>query len=188
MAGRVRESERARFERFTSRGQPTECWPWRGYVMKNGYGRFGRTPPIVGLEVVKVLAHRMAWMFANGDIPDATMVLHRCDNRCCVNPAHLFLGSAADNTSDMIAKGRHSHGARHFARRHPDRFVENVTSGISKRSGSNHYAAKLTEAAVVRIRELHAGGHSLRSIARQFGVTDANIAAVVSRRTWRHVA
>jgi HNH endonuclease len=53
------------------------------------------------------LAHRVAWMLANGEIPDGLCVLHRCDNPPCVNVDHLFLGTHADNVADKMAKGRH---------------------------------------------------------------------------------
>lgn len=76
-----------------------KCWWWTGALDGQGYGRVRRD---------KVLhpAHRLAWIDANGPIPDGLYVCHRCDNRKCVRPDHLFLGTAKDNTQDMIAKGR----------------------------------------------------------------------------------
>jgi len=78
-----------------------ECWTWTAHRTDKGYGvlggaRDGKNAP----------AHRVSWELANGLIPDGLWVLHSCDNPPCVNPAHLFLGSAADNTADMMAKGR----------------------------------------------------------------------------------
>jgi hypothetical protein len=80
---------------------PDECWPWQERSrLREGYGKMyvaGRVLP----------AHRIVWTLVNGPVPVGLFVLHRCDNPPCCNPAHLFLGTKADNTHDMIAKGRH---------------------------------------------------------------------------------
>lgn len=75
------------------------CWRWVGAKMWKGYGAIG-----VGRFVLR--AHRVAWMLFVGPIPKGMWVLHRCDARDCVRPAHLFLGTAGDNSLDMSAKGR----------------------------------------------------------------------------------
>jgi hypothetical protein len=120
--------------------------------MPNGYGQIhssGRT----------AYAHRVAWERANGPIPDGEFVLHDCDNRRCVNPAHLRLGSFQDNMDDMTGKLRHAHGAR-----------------------NGH--AKLTVAEVRLIRFM-GGSHS--SIAKHFGVTQSLVTMIRTRRIWKHV-
>lgn len=88
------------------------CWEWQAYVnSQTGYGQFAVS------HREGISAHRLAWMLVHGPIPKGngyhgTCVLHRCDNRRCVNPAHLFLGSVADNQRDMVAKGRRRGGRR----------------------------------------------------------------------------
>ena len=78
------------------------CWPWNGKRNKRGYGYFG----VGGQGAGTKLAHRISWLLWRGRIPKGLWVLHRCDNPPCVNPNHLFLGTAKDNSDDCIAKGR----------------------------------------------------------------------------------
>lgn len=82
---------------------PDACWPWTGSTDRKGYGHVNRPK----LKPSPMLAHRYAWQLAHGD-PGALCVLHRCDRPPCCNPAHLFLGTVADNNADMRAKGRSS--------------------------------------------------------------------------------
>lgn len=91
-------------DRFWEKVLITEdCWEWQGQSLPHGYGQFR-----VGTRATdpKEYTHRLAWSWANGPIPAGHNVLHRCDNPRCVRPAHLFLGTQADNVADMDAKGR----------------------------------------------------------------------------------
>jgi hypothetical protein len=89
------------------------CWLWTGRYGNQGYGTYGG-----GRRGERVQAHRLVWEVTNGPIPTGLFVLHRCDVRGCVNPAHLFLGTAKDNTRDMMAKGRaHFVGGLHNSRK-----------------------------------------------------------------------
>jgi hypothetical protein len=99
--GQVRTT-RPLFDRISEkiRIEDNGCWSWTGFKDRLGYGR-------VAWSAFQVGAHRAAWsVFNRKDVPDGLDVLHTCDNRGCVNPAHLYVGTAADNARDMVVRGR----------------------------------------------------------------------------------
>ena len=77
-----------------------ECWNWSGHLRGKGYGHISH-------RLKNLYAHRVSWELHNGDIPDGMLVLHKCDNRACVNPNHLYLGTQGDNMCDRSERNRY---------------------------------------------------------------------------------
>lgn len=152
------QDELARFmAKVSIPDNPNDCWEWTGPLNK-GYGTFKKA----GQYGKAVAPHRYSYELTYGAIPDGLLVCHKCDNRKCVKPSHLFLGTHADNTADMIRKGRHAKG-------------EKVGS------------AKLKIKQVESIRERHSARTStLGELAREFGVTTTTIWRIVrtKNRGW----
>lgn len=147
-------------ERFESKVMPepnTGCWIWIGGSFENGYGVFR-------IHSKNKKAHRMSFEFYKGSIPDGMVVCHRCDNKFCVNPDHLFLGSMLDNVTDMISKGR-----KHYPK------------------GELHGQSKLKTADVIHIRQ-HADSIGHKAIADKFGISQKYIGEILRRHKWAHVS
>lgn len=136
-------------------------------------------------------AHRVAYLLAVGPIQEGLFVCHHCDNRRCVRPDHLFLGTCRDNAQDAIRKGRapwstkgHKEG-RLRGKDHP------AAKDPKWRRGERNGCSVLTEAAVREIRSLYEAGGRKRgfagSIAARYGVTPDAIRRVLTRRNWPHV-
>jgi hypothetical protein len=145
---------------------PSGCWEWRGYIRPAGYGQIGL--PGTG----KIIdTHRAAWIVTNGPIPDGLFVCHHCDNPPCCRPDHLFLGDAAANSADAVAKGRIK---------------------ASRATGERAGSSKLTDLQVAEIRRRHIPrvhparhtGGSSTELAREFGVTRQYIGQLVTNQ-WR---
>lgn len=139
------------------------CWEWLASKDKDGYGRFRW-----GAE--KTRAHRAAYMLFKGQIVGDLVVMHSCDNPGCVNPDHLSLGTNADNTADMVAKGRQAKG-------------EAITKGRDYR-GERHPGAKITQE---QARRILADDRTHSEIADDYGVTRATISHLKRGHTWAHL-
>ena len=136
-------------------GDIGQCWVWTGGLV-HGYGRCrdGR-------------AHRRSWVMANGPVPDGLSVLHRCDNKPCCRPEHLFIGTQQDNMADMRIKGRAVEPPLH--------------------QGEDNPRSKLTAALVRSCRLRNAAGESGRALAREHGVRQCTMNDALRRVTWRNV-
>lgn len=144
-----------RFWAWVDKKGPDECWSWIGNLESTGYGRIyyqGKTRK----------AHRLSWELHYGTIPDGMFVCHHCDNPACVNPAHLFLGKPADNSNDMVSKGRAA-------------------------SGEKHGTCKLKEVDIPTIRQMAAAGLTYTEIGKRYEVAYGVISRAVRCETWKHV-
>ena len=140
--------------RFWENVQMSEdCWEWTGHLWPTGYGRFR-------LNGGPVLAHRLSWTIYYGDIPEGIFVCHKCDNRKCVRPDHLFLGTSLDNLRDSARKGRQA--------KNP------FTSGIVSPKG------------VDEIRNKYAsGGYLQKELVIEYQISPAAMSALLNYRTYK---
>ena len=144
-------------ERFWSKVDKSgDCWEWTASTW-NGYGRFK-----VGDNMFS--AHRLAYSFVYGPIPDGMYVCHHCDNPCCVKPNHLFLGTNSDNQLDSAAKGRK-----------PDR------------RGQKHPLSRLVENDVHEIRRLCSLGVKQKLIGKMWKISQQHVSEIVNQIKWGHI-
>lgn len=151
-----------RFHRRMIKRKPDECWGWIGSHSDTGYGN------MMCCRGKCINAHKLSWVIHIGEVPKGKCVLHKCDNRGCVNPKHLFLGTIADNNRDCLEKGRHL-GPR----------------------GTQVFSAKLDERKVVEILSLYDNVEykygMINALARQFRVNRITISHIIHRRMWKWV-
>ena len=155
MALKTLTAHRERLLKFVSTVEPGKCWEWQSTVSARGYGKFhfrGR----------QALAHRASYEIHKGVIPAGLVIRHTCDNKVCVNPAHLITGTPRQNCQDAMERGQVRRG---------------VLNG----------QAKLTPEKVRLIREQRAAGDLQRTLAERFGVSIAAIQWVLNGRSWKEV-
>lgn len=151
------------------------CFVWNACLGSSGYGS-------VRLNGKLCSVHRIAWELEFGPIPEGFCVLHKCDNRQCVNPNHLFLGTHGDNARDRMSKNRNSEHLRKGLRNGA------YTCPEKRCRGEQNGASKLRKNQVQEIRKLYAQGtNSQRALAKTFGVAQSIIGAIVRREIWQHV-
>ena len=143
-----------RWAKYVQCGAPGECWLWQGYRQPNGYGWLNASK-------FKIAAHRAALLLAGIEVPKGMDACHRCDNRACVNPSHLYVGTRRQNMADCTARNRHN-----------------------KPRGAAHWRAKLTESDVRLLRQLKRQGQSLSALARRFNINSGTVSRI-ARGIWR---
>jgi hypothetical protein len=133
----------------------TRCWIWTDCRISNGYAG-------IWVSGKSHKAHRLSWELHIGPIPESLHVLHKCDNRLCVRPEHLYIGTNDDNIADKVARGR-------------ERYLR----------GADLPCAKITEDDVKEIRSIK--GKTLQQIGDIYGLELSTIGKIRSRRLWKHV-
>ena len=164
-------SDDCRFLAYQGGGHPDECWEWSGNKNNQGYGVFtGHGRRVLG-------AHREAYRRAFGDVPLNLCIMHRCDNRLCVNPSHLQAGTWGDNNRDRSRKGRS--GRREY--------TEHQRQEYSRRfRGVGNQNAKLDDE---RARAIKYGHRDLSAskVAKMYGVSESVAGHIRTGRSWKHV-
>lgn len=154
---KITESDKKRFWAKVDIKDDDDCWLWRTYCDKGGYGRF-----VINNQSRE--AHRIAWMIVYGDIPKDFCVCHKCDVPNCVNPKHLFVGTQRDNIQDCIAKDRRA-----------------------KLFGSEVATAILTEQEVTKIKYRLLNKETCTAIARSYNVDRTTISKIKCNKNWQQI-
>lgn len=161
-------SESKRFWGQVRVDEPDECWLWTGKLYPDGSGRLS----IRGIPLkVSQLSYFIHW----GLHPYTGLVVcHTCDDRACVNPMHLWLGTQAENMADCRRKGRTCAGDKASLRR----YTHLVRKGV------NHHNARLTDHLVAKIRMLRKSGLTQRKIAKKFGIKQPQVSRICHGVRW----
>lgn len=145
-----------RFWQRVTVGTPTECWEWTG-ATRNGYG-------VMNIDGKVIYTHRFSCELHHGPLAEGQCALHKCDNRLCCNPDHIFRGTKGENAKDMYAKGRGKGG------------------GVSGRNRDVLRADQVRE-----MRQLAATGIKYPALAKQFGISIPAVCLIVTRKRWKDI-
>lgn len=148
--------------RFYSKVLKTDdCWIWQASCYENGYGAFR-----IGNFQKK--AHRVSWELTNGKIPDKMQINHTCDNKLCVNPEHLYIGTQKQNREDSVNRGRTATGKKNGMYTHPE----------TRQSGEKNFNCKITDLERKEIKNKYEKGMG-NALAKQYGITRQSIWQII---------
>lgn len=134
------------------------CWEWVGYKNKDGYGR-------MKVDYKMYHVHRIVYELTYGPIPDGLLICHRCNNRSCCNPNHLYLGTQKDNMEQCVFEGR-----------------------LKTSFGEKHGQSKLNEKDVKKIKELYnTKNYSQRCLGKLFNISHSEISRIINNQVWKHI-
>lgn len=141
-------------------GSVSKCWEWQGACFQNGYGRLGTPVETKGESIHRT--HRYAFYLANGKIKKSLSILHKCDNRICCNPKHLYQGDHRQNMRDMTARGKQALGSK---------------------SGKSVFI----EDDITFIRAFYKAGFTYSALAEMYVSAKSTISNIVTYQVWNHV-
>ena len=159
-------------------GSGDSCWEWKGPKNKSqGYGVLFLNQNKENGRRMVMSAHRYAYIKYFGEIPEEKCVMHSCDNPCCTNPAHLKIGTWADNNADRSAKGRS--GSRVYTQEQKSQYHERF-------HGQNNPISKLTDATARAVKYAHPDLTG-RAVVALYGISKVTANNVRAGRSWQHV-
>ena len=194
-----------RFWKKIEKDDSEECWEWLGCCNDKGYGQ-------VGVNGIMKYVHRISWELSRGmKIPKGMYICHKCDNRRCCNPRHLFLGTPKDNSQDMVMKER---GTGSFTKQHVEKIFILLEKGVSQRSVAKQFdtkqctisaiatgrnyshlfrdtkrktnKVKLTLRIAREIRKKYSTGkYTHKQLGIEYGVSRLTICDLLNNKTWR---
>lgn len=152
-----------RLWRFIEPEPNSGCWLWAGGFDNRGrpFKPYGR----IWVEGKTLNAHRVSWELINGQIPDGMIICHKCDTPLCVNPSHLFLGTAKENTQDMISKGR------------------DYSTRASRRGESSNFNKLSSE----QVLAIYKDTRTQSAIAKDYGITQSAVSRIKLKKVWAHI-
>lgn len=155
-----------------------KCWEWQGNLGKNGYGKIRN-------NLEHWSTHRLSYFIFKGEIPDDILVCHTCDNKKCINPDHLYLGTHKDNAQDALKKGllKSTSGSK---------WSESTREKMKSRpgpdkKGDKHHLRKLTSKNIYEIRTMLDEGIKQAEIAKIYDVNPSCISNVKRKKSWCHI-
>ncbi len=174
-----------RFWSRVDKREDDECWPWIGTLNVDGYAN-------LKIDGIAQGAHRFSYTIHKGEIPAGMCVRHQCDNPKCVNPAHLEVGTIAQNNQDRVDRNRSASGDRNGSRTHLESRPRGdrhhwQTRPWTRMTGDRNGRAKLSVEQIDSIRTRLAAGETVAALAREFGVSWTAVKYIKTGRSWKGV-